>query len=483
MKLRTPDAAGTDLVPLGERVRYLRAFRLCTAAAAIVAWLALPEMTFISLPQLAAGTGGYLLLTLSVDLLWRFAERRVVSLFGATLIVDGVYLAWIGYLAFDVDVPLRFLVVVHVIAVALLASFRTGLKLALWHSLLLVTVYHAHEAGLLSSRFSAEFFGADGYAVLVGYVALYWVVAITVASFASVNERELRRRRYDLEALARVALQLEAASDAAAAARALTAAVVDELGFDRVALFDARDERLHLIDQHGAAPRQTGTTTPQDGRVLREIAAGQETRLASRVRPEDDPLLERLMPGHRNLILAPLIADHRTVAVLVCEHGLRRGSRIERRVVGTLERFVSQAALALYNAWLHEQLAALAATDGLTGVANRRTFEADLGREISRSSRSGEPVALVMVDIDRFKALNDTFGHLTGDLVLQQVAGVLDSEVRAVDTVARYGGEEFGVILPGLDTAGAAEVAERLRALVAGAETETPVTASFGVAS
>ena len=116
----------------------------------------------------------------------------------------------------------------------------------------------------------------------------------------------------------------------------------------------------------------------------------------------------------------------------------------------------------------------LAATDGLTKIANRRTFEATLEREVARATRSAEHLSLVMVDIDHFKALNDMHGHQAGDEVLRNVAAALAIECRDFDTPARYGGEEFAVVLPGCGPEEARGIAERLRQAVAGAPAVVP---------
>src|SRR5439155_22166989 len=123
--------------------------------------------------------------------------------------------------------------------------------------------------------------------------------------------------------------------------------------------------------------------------------------------PASDPWLTALLPNARNLVVTPLSADSGAIGVFVAEHSLRSGSRIERRVVSTVELFVSHAALAIRGAWLLVQMQRMAATGALTGIANRMRFQEALEQELARASRGGEDVTLMMLDIDHFKQLND----------------------------------------------------------------------------
>ncbi|MBP6899712.1 MAG: GGDEF domain-containing protein [Burkholderiaceae bacterium] len=136
------------------------------------------------------------------------------------------------------------------------------------------------------------------------------------------------------------------------------------------------------------------------------------------------------------------------------------------------------------------ELSALASTDALTGLPNRRVFDQTISKEWYRAQRDATPLALMMIDVDRFKQLNDLFGHQTGDAYLALVGKVIRDNVRrAGDMAARYGGEEFAVVLPGTSAAGALEIAEIIRRAVAAADTRAiveggyPVTASIGVAA
>jgi diguanylate cyclase (GGDEF)-like protein len=149
-----------------------------------------------------------------------------------------------------------------------------------------------------------------------------------------------------------------------------------------------------------------------------------------------------------------------------------------------------QAAVSIENVDLHETVRLQAVTDELTGLYNRSHFHDTLDSEIERSRRFGSDVGLVMLDIDDFKQVNDSFGHPQGDVVLIEVARVLREHSRDIDEPARYGGEELAVILPQTDLGGAELLAERMRSAIEGlrikrADGGEPlrVTASFGVAS
>jgi diguanylate cyclase (GGDEF)-like protein/PAS domain S-box-containing protein len=158
-------------------------------------------------------------------------------------------------------------------------------------------------------------------------------------------------------------------------------------------------------------------------------------------------------------------------------------------IVGTLRDISARKALEEAAADANRRLRALAGEDGLTGLANRRAFDDALMREHRRAKREKKNLALVMIDVDRFKAFNDRYGHLAGDDCLRKIAGVLLTALRRPgDLAARYGGEEFAALLPDTDEEGAARVAERIRAAVVGlavghdASPSNFVTISAGVA-
>lgn len=155
-----------------------------------------------------------------------------------------------------------------------------------------------------------------------------------------------------------------------------------------------------------------------------------------------------------------------------------------------LRYLIGQAAISVENIGLHERVAEQAVTDELTGLSNKRYFREWMERETLRLSRFGGWLSLVILDVDDFKAVNDTYGHLQGDAVLETIGQVLRMESRGIDEPARYGGEEFVLALPETSREGAAEVAERVRARIEATEVEgvdgnppLQVTASVGVAT
>lgn len=183
-------------------------------------------------------------------------------------------------------------------------------------------------------------------------------------------------------------------------------------------------------------------------------------------RTESQDLIEGMDAGADDYLTKPFNA-----------HELRVRLHAGRRILDLQEELLKA----------REALREQATRDGLTTLLNRNCILETLDDEIARGARAGQPVSVLMADLDRFKSVNDTLGHLAGDAVLREAARRLKSAARRYDSVGRYGGEEFLVVLPGCNAADAAIQAERMRAAICAAPFATPtcpvmVTASLGVA-
>jgi diguanylate cyclase (GGDEF)-like protein len=184
------------------------------------------------------------------------------------------------------------------------------------------------------------------------------------------------------------------------------------------------------------------------------------------------------------LAVVPLVFQQRFIGALevVDDQPARTWQDNEILLLRTV---ANQVAVAINHADLYAQIKQQALTDPLTGCYNRRLFEMHLERDLQMAMRSHQPVSLLMLDLDRFKQLNDSAGHDAGDSALRKLADCLRQVVRAVDTAARFGGDEFALILPQAYSEGALTVAERLRSQIE--KIEIPgfghLAASIGVAS
>jgi diguanylate cyclase (GGDEF)-like protein len=188
-----------------------------------------------------------------------------------------------------------------------------------------------------------------------------------------------------------------------------------------------------------------------------------------------------------SVAMAPIEPGGRTLGLITVVSRERELTTDDREVLRSL---AAQATLALENVDLHLQVSRQAVTDELTGLANHGRFQELLDLEIEQVRRYHHPLGLIMLDIDNFKSINDTYGHQQGDVVLKRVAKVLADTSREADFPARYGGEEMALILPHTDLGGAYAIAERIRTGIEGARVARndgdgvlKVTASLGVAS
>jgi diguanylate cyclase (GGDEF)-like protein len=325
---------------------------------------------------------------------------------------------------------------------------------------------------------------------LLGVFATHAVVAIDNAW----EHRELQRVKGQLEE------ELQVQHDLAQVSRTLLAELDQQTVFDEIAR--ALGQMVHY-DAIGIALVESGATAltpafadPPEARALIEseytighplIAPVVGERRALLVDEDHDGPLPRLHGADRPtgaMILAPLSTGERVFGILSI--GRDAGSRFNAREFELTVLFANLAAIAVQNARTYREMERLAISDGLTGMYNYRHFREVLANEVSRADRYDETFCLLMMDLDHFKAVNDTVGHQQGDEVLRAVAAVLRQCSRESDFMARYGGEEFVMILPRTPLREAHTVAERIRRRVRDIDAGSPalrVSMSLGVAA
>jgi serine/threonine-protein kinase RsbW len=182
--------------------------------------------------------------------------------------------------------------------------------------------------------------------------------------------------------------------------------------------------------------------------------------------------------------VVPLLGDGSPLGLLMCFYGRRR--EFDDHALELQTALARYAAQVLRRIRLQSELAHLAMHDQLTGLANRELLRHRLGQVLSSAQRHHQPMAVLFLDLDGFKAINDHLGHTTGDSVLEQVSDRIRHVVRHHDNVARFGGDEFVVVCEDTDTEAAMFVAERIRVAIrkpfTGVPAPFPLTASIGVA-
>lgn len=199
----------------------------------------------------------------------------------------------------------------------------------------------------------------------------------------------------------------------------------------------------------------------------------------------DLPLPTNTLSPASQLLLLPLLCNQEPVGLLLCGLDTRPFAQIP-----FAKQIARQISFSLQKVQLYNQVKSMALSDGLTGLANRRNFDMLLKTELRRSASLNRQLSLIMLDLDKFKHYNDTYGHPIGDKLLAQVGQIIHHNIRSIDLAARYGGEEFSIILPECNSADAYTIAEKLRTTIEqshfpdslGTFTAS-ITASIGIAT
>ena len=330
-------------------------------------------------------------------------------------------------------------------------------------------------AALLGSLFCSyarpRRFSSEERRAVLGLAGLASLALANAHLQAQTAERlaEIRALSAEQEALRRVATEVAAVPGPEAIFGLAAAEAARLLGADAaiVARFDAQGATVvGAVGGHSEAGERLPTEGP--GALARVAATGRGHAINDyRALPAGSALREHAVAhGYRASVAAPIPVAGRSWGAILATTKDRRG--MPAAAEARLARFAGLIALAIANAEARAHLVAQAATDPLTGLANSRALFERIRDDLDRARRHQRPVSLVLMDLDRFKAVNDTYGHLVGDRVLMDLAGRLMRLARAEDTVARLGGDEFAWLLPEADVSAALGAAERARLAVAG---------------
>ncbi|HEY4189664.1 MAG TPA: EAL domain-containing protein [Candidatus Limnocylindrales bacterium] len=469
---------------LTDSPRYLVWLRLAIAATTLMFAAAGSTSGVVPSGVLAAVAFGYAALALVAEWSARRADQRGMASTIAMVLVDGAFLALATYATGGAASSLRFLVYLQLIAVSLLVSYRAGLLIAAWDTVLLVGMVQAQVSGIIPAVDLAG--GQNAVQVAAVGVSALWVFALATSLFLALTERELRQRRADLEALVPMGTRLADEGDPIRQASIVLDGLVDRFGFSRGLVLGIGDDGLVVLGSHAVAV-ETRQSLRVDPVVERAWSTGVPLALP-RLDRASAPTLVPLLPGARRVIVAPLLADDRPMGVIVLERRNGRQSGAESRLLGVVERVAAMTALNLRNAVLLRRVQDPEERDALTGAANRRTFQASLQRALWTSGRRGARTSSVLfVDLDDFKTVNDTHGFETGDALLVAVTRRIESLIRDGDILARLGGDEFAILTDDMpDLRRSRVMADRLvrelRLPFMLGETTISISASIGIA-
>ncbi len=247
-----------------------------------------------------------------------------------------------------------------------------------------------------------------------------------------------------------------------------------------IGLLDYGTKEIEIKAEAGVTAHSVGKRIPLGTGIVGRVARTGERALVQHALPGN---LTGILPDSRAILCIPITYGESLLGILNIES--RNENPFSPQDVLILNTLADLLATALHNAFVFQKLQQQSITDGLTGIKTRRFFWEALSAEWKRASRSGRPFSVVLIDLDKFKEVNDTMGHFEGDLVLARVGRLLEQKSRQSNVVARYGGDEFIVLMPETGAEQAQVLAERLRQWLASDPmlSEHHVTGSFGVAS
>ncbi|MBA3916109.1 MAG: diguanylate cyclase, partial [Acidobacteriales bacterium] len=333
--------------------------------------------------------------------------------------------------------------------------------------------------GVIAARSTEREFAFDERDLSVMQTAAgQMAVAIENARLFADEQRRARQFAF-LNTISRTAISSESAEQMLAD---IVAEIQKNFHFDHIGIgtLDYASKEIEIKAEAGSTTRALGVRIPLGSGIVGRVARTGEAMLLER---KESAVLQSVMSEARSVLAIPISYGGSLLGVLNVES--RRENAFAQEDVLILNTLADLLATALHNSFVFQKLQQQSITDGLTGIKTRRFFWEALSSEWKRASRSGRPFSVILMDLDKFKEVNDTFGHLEGDLVLARVARLLEQKCRQSNVVARYGGDEFMILMPETGIEPAQILAERLRLWISTDSmlSQHQVTGSFGIAS
>ncbi len=304
-------------------------------------------------------------------------------------------------------------------------------------------------------------------------------VSVAIENARLFAEEQRRSRQFAfLNSVSKTAISSEHAEQMLAE---IVGHIQKNFHFDHIGIgiLDYATKEIEIRAEAGSTAREKGKKIPVSTGIVGRVARTGETAVVDVVEEGQHGLL----PSSRSVLCIPITYGESLLGVLNVESEQEAAfSQEDQLVMNTLADLL---ATALHNSFVFQKLQQQSITDGLTSIKTRRFFWEALSGEWKRASRSGRPFSVVLVDLDKFKEVNDSFGHMEGDLVLARVGRLLEQKCRQSNVVARYGGDEFVILMPETGVEQAQILAERLRLWLATDPmlSEHHITGSFGVAT
>ncbi|VAX14281.1 GGDEF domain protein [hydrothermal vent metagenome] len=292
-------------------------------------------------------------------------------------------------------------------------------------------------------------------------------IAIAMETYVDKNREAMSRRTSQLSALNKVAVTVNATLGINETLNEVMKCAMDivKAQASAIILFDAESRCFTDKYTMGLSHHFVKNMNFRRGGLADDVFNNNQYILSNDLPGAQHPLSELTRKeGISSFVCLPLVSHKRRLGVQYLYFKQRQELfDDEYALLGTLSHIATGA---IGNAHLHSRAVTLSMTDALTNLFNRREFIVRLEQDLLRSRRSNKPFSLIMADIDNFKKVNDSYGHITGDMVLTELAQIFMNITRDIDIVARYGGEEFVFLLPGIPDDVAFQVAERIRKAV-----------------